>query len=273
MPWARPLEQIHRWCLASSPSEDGNHGSKGWGACRRSSNRDGKRGSTRSDDSSAWVSADSSRRESRRGGSGGFEESVDIFDIGSPQGFVTDLVEIERLGAELARGPLHLDERLGHAHEQRVFLRFLLGAGGADHVEGHDIGQMVGVDLDVALVILDPDQSPLALERHPGEAEFLVEALQHRAFFQRIDEVDRADLPAHDLLIDRVGRLVRLGRRPEADLVDAGEILVLFGQHREALDRKSTRLNFSHQIISYAVFCLKKKKATTLSLLSSSSSP
>src|SRR5258708_14850417 len=26
------------------------------------------------------------------------------------------------------------------------------------------------------------------------------------------------------------------------------------------LDRKSTRLNSSHQIISYAVFCLKKKK-------------
>src|SRR5258708_40168162 len=27
-----------------------------------------------------------------------------------------------------------------------------------------------------------------------------------------------------------------------------------------AADRKSTRLNSSHQIISYAVFCLKKKK-------------
>src|SRR5258708_28331054 len=27
------------------------------------------------------------------------------------------------------------------------------------------------------------------------------------------------------------------------------------------LDRKSTRLNSSHQIISYAVFCLKKKKS------------
>src|SRR5258708_10604937 len=27
-------------------------------------------------------------------------------------------------------------------------------------------------------------------------------------------------------------------------------------------DRKSTRLNSSHQIISYAVFCLKKKKYT-----------
>ena len=28
------------------------------------------------------------------------------------------------------------------------------------------------------------------------------------------------------------------------------------------LDRKSTRLNSSHQLISYAVFCLKKKKIT-----------
>src|SRR5258708_27978896 len=31
-------------------------------------------------------------------------------------------------------------------------------------------------------------------------------------------------------------------------------------QRRSRGDRKSTRLNSSHQIISYAVFCLKKKK-------------
>src|SRR5256885_9004328 len=30
------------------------------------------------------------------------------------------------------------------------------------------------------------------------------------------------------------------------------------------LDRKSTRLNSSHLVISYAVFCLKKKKKTLL---------
>src|SRR5690349_22924308 len=30
--------------------------------------------------------------------------------------------------------------------------------------------------------------------------------------------------------------------------------------HRSGLDRKSTRLNSSHVEISYAVFCLKKKK-------------
>src|SRR2546430_5498998 len=33
-----------------------------------------------------------------------------------------------------------------------------------------------------------------------------------------------------------------------------------------ALDRKSTRLNSSHSQISYAVFCLKKKKKKTTSL-------
>src|SRR3712207_8801805 len=32
----------------------------------------------------------------------------------------------------------------------------------------------------------------------------------------------------------------------------------------EQLDRKSTRLNSSHANISYAVFCLKKKKKTDL---------
>src|SRR5256885_5780412 len=32
--------------------------------------------------------------------------------------------------------------------------------------------------------------------------------------------------------------------------------------HRQVGDRKSTRLNSSHLVISYAVFCLKKKKKT-----------
>src|SRR5258708_22609332 len=36
-------------------------------------------------------------------------------------------------------------------------------------------------------------------------------------------------------------------------------------RHHEG-DRKSTRLNSSHQIISYAVFCLKKKNKTWYSV-------
>src|SRR5258708_32013026 len=44
-------------------------------------------------------------------------------------------------------------------------------------------------------------------------------------------------------------RLRQVDARAHADQAD-----------REPQDRKSTRLNSSHQIISYAVFCLKKKK-------------
>src|SRR2546429_1424942 len=36
--------------------------------------------------------------------------------------------------------------------------------------------------------------------------------------------------------------------------------LAKLGHDKEQVDRKSTRLNSSHGYISYAVFCLKKKK-------------
>src|SRR5256885_15857688 len=45
------------------------------------------------------------------------------------------------------------------------------------------------------------------------------------------------------------------------------EVASLFSQELPAgRDRKSTRLNSSHLVISYAVFCLKKKKNPTLTL-------
>src|SRR5438552_5674291 len=44
--------------------------------------------------------------------------------------------------------------------------------------------------------------------------------------------------------------------------VESGSLSDQVGD-KDALDRKSTRLNSSHQIISYAVFCLKKKKQTS----------
>src|SRR2546426_8084171 len=39
-----------------------------------------------------------------------------------------------------------------------------------------------------------------------------------------------------------------------------GRWRLLYGRAGIKLDRKSTRLNSSHLVISYAVFCLKKKK-------------
>src|SRR3712207_8247436 len=59
-----------------------------------------------------------------------------------------------------------------------------------------------------------------------------------------------------------------LDRHPEARAVLEDELADVLGDDAPApeqlsgtaLDRKSTRLNSSHANISYAVFCLKKKK-------------
>src|SRR5205814_10705926 len=57
--------------------------------------------------------------------------------------------------------------------------------------------------------------------------------------------------------------LVGMSGMSDADmqpLLDAGSPLVLDPANPVTVDRKSTRLNSSHLGISYAVFCLKKKK-------------
>src|SRR2546426_6249150 len=73
----------------------------------------------------------------------------------------------------------------------------------------------------------------------------------YRARDRELDEVvalkalrpDRTTADPH--AVERFRRELRLARQPE-------------------LDRKSTRLNSSHLVISYAVFCLKKKKMFTV---------
>src|SRR3989454_4408778 len=45
--------------------------------------------------------------------------------------------------------------------------------------------------------------------------------------------------------------------------VTAGDEFQTVTRDLPSVDRKSTRLNSSHLVISYAVFCLKKKKKTT----------
>src|SRR2546426_6835521 len=71
----------------------------------------------------------------------------------------------------------------------------------------------------------------------------------------------------------RSGRKVRWSRRRKGSTRDRGRAPRIFphamqeanayymawGKILSARDRKSTRLNSSHLVISYAVFCLKKK--------------
>src|SRR5437763_7615664 len=47
-------------------------------------------------------------------------------------------------------------------------------------------------------------------------------------------------------------------------VAETGFLRLVFKRAVAAVDRKSTRLNSSHRCISYAVFCLKKKKKTKL---------
>src|SRR2546426_4517465 len=66
---------------------------------------------------------------------------------------------------------------------------------------------------------------------------------------------------------DAVHRASQAGRR-RGDLAALVSILVRRGRcsprrRPVRVDRKSTRLNSSHLVISYAVFCLKKKKKKT----------
>src|SRR5256885_7969351 len=61
---------------------------------------------------------------------------------------------------------------------------------------------------------------------------------------------------AHDLN-QRLNALADGTRTYRVELRAAGD-----SQAARVIDRKSTRLNSSHLVISYAVFCLKKKKKT-----------
>src|SRR5688500_20101472 len=85
----------------------------------------------------------------------------------------------------------------------------------------------------------------------------------------------RSRRPADQLLLRRLwgGLQAFVLEPPEDEPVDwvAAPVLLLHLRPRRSfrryerpmwLDRKSTRLNSSHLVISYAVFCLKKKKTT-----------
>src|SRR3712207_8601370 len=72
-------------------------------------------------------------------------------------------------------------------------------------------------------------------------------------FFHQLDP----DLPLYQILV-----LVPLPFRITREQVE--EALRRLVRRHETLDRKSTRLNSSHANISYSVFCLKKKKTTSI---------
>src|SRR2546430_7802968 len=60
--------------------------------------------------------------------------------------------------------------------------------------------------------------------------------------------------------VDFLGRMYAFGAMLSFTIAHAAVATLRVRQRNEEVDRKSTRLNSSHSQISYAVFCLKKKK-------------
>src|SRR3712207_8621681 len=85
----------------------------------------------------------------------------------------------------------------------------------------------------------------------------------HPLSLSRIENEERYDPPLPDEEVEQIARSI--SRYPPAgrhltDVGNAERLADRFGQDIRYVDRKSTCLNSSHANISYAVFCLKKKK-------------
>src|SRR2546426_4563213 len=71
-----------------------------------------------------------------------------------------------------------------------------------------------------------------------------------------------SDLRASHAVIDGVRLFDH--RRGALSFAVGDDGLLRDADNARTIDRKSTRLNSSHLVISYAVFCLKKKKTTAV---------
>src|SRR3712207_235609 len=118
---------------------------------------------------------------------------------------------------------------------------------GAEMVE--PIGEMLGVDRVVATRLVTVDG------RYTGDIEFYAYGENKAEAIRRLAAEGGYDLADCYAYSDSVTDLPLLAAVGHPTAVNPDRAL-----RKAALDRKSTRLNSSHANISYAVFCLKKKK-------------
>src|SRR5437773_4237414 len=123
---------------------------------------------------------------------------------------------------------------------------------------------------------IPPAHPPLAVLVDPNRQELIGLLDGKRAETERVDELENrrvgagAERQGQDRH-EREGRVLSKDPHAVAEVVEhgsgtRGRGLERSSRCRPSLDRKSTRLNSSHITISYAVFCLKKKKRTVTSL-------
>src|SRR3712207_8369841 len=100
--------------------------------------------------------------------------------------------------------------------------------------------------------------------RRPPRSTLFPYTTLFRSHDLQTEVVRQIDRRAHDRRVVLVDQHVLDERAVDLDLADRQVLEVAEGRvaDAEVVDRKSTRLNSSHANISYAVFCLKKKKKT-----------
>src|SRR5204862_5230903 len=109
-------------------------------------------------------------------------------------------------------------------------------------------------------IVYDYDQT-LSPSYMQDAVVFPAFGINSEIFWRRCSELVREqgydnELAYMKVLLDQLG----MDRPTNEELKKLGAKLNFYKGLPEMLDRKSTRLNSSHVEISYAVFCLKKKK-------------
>src|SRR5256884_5781424 len=96
--------------------------------------------------------------------------------------------------------------------------------------------------------------------RRPPRSTLFPYTTLFRSDFPTMEQVEKAN---HEQLARWYRFLPSGDTKEQQKIMDKiAERFKRLGGMTPALDRKSTRLNSSHGYISYAVFCLKKKKKT-----------
>src|SRR5438874_1475439 len=135
------------------------------------------------------------------------------------------------------------------------FLIVIISANAQSVLRGHVYDPSGAVIPDVSLTLISRDQIKEGKSGPAGEFEFnnlprgryAIKAYREGFKTQILRELDPVNETAKPLSIS-------------LKVLPAGNCGKNLKRNRKRLDRKSTRLNSSHVEISYAVFCLKKKK-------------
>src|SRR5690606_41054006 len=105
-----------------------------------------------------------------------------------------------------------------------------------------------------ARMLAHPFLCPMVL-RLPSSTLFPYTTLFRSRLMQFLNRVPHPPIRGTVLLVS-----LRVSGQSELEVLPSTEDWTLCAENHYQEDRKSTRLNSSHVKISYAVFCLKKKK-------------